>query len=308
LRRVQQRGLLIHALIEADGPLAIEEIAERCRIAREDALRILGDLVRENMVVEVESSPGGAGVQYSLGSRWIRDAERFAGASDPIARRAGRLTVDSPASIAFHEQMIHGYTPPPDKRFLAILQCCVRRPFSTSPSHASMRRAIAAATGWDPIKDFADCPVHVVVLASAIGPVPYELEDVYPANARAPGVKHLSPAVYDQVRPVLAERMAEYLIAHRDSYDRVAAFTEGRYGEVMGDARAIVTSRLGEEAAFPILPYTDGPQVIRMGRSTPRTYWQRYWIQLYAEIVDWLEPGARAGAEDRLRELGVTYE
>ncbi len=204
--------------------------------------------------------------------------------------------------MAFHDYVVNEYKPPRDKRFLVVLQCSVRRPFSSSPSHASMRRAIAAATGCDPSEDFEMCPVHVVVLASKIGPVPYELEDVYPANLRGGGVKHFNRDYYAHVKPILAERMAQYIIAHKDSYDRITTFTEGRYGEVMEEARKIAP------VDFLILPVADGPRIIQMGRSTPRKYWERYWIQLFLEIVSWLDADAQAGARARLDEMNVRYD
>ena len=128
--------------------------------------------------------------------------------------------------------MINEYRPPEDKGILVFLQCSVRRPFSSWPSHVSMRRAVSVATGHDPGADFVRCPVHAVVPASKVGPVPYELEDEYPANVRAGGVKHFRPEHYAQVKPVLAERMAQYIRAHGHNYDRIATFTQGRYGEV----------------------------------------------------------------------------
>jgi uncharacterized protein DUF5591 len=217
------------------------------------------------------------------------------------------LDVDSEPSRMFHEYVVNEYGPPRDKRFLVILQCSVRRPFSASPSHASMRRAISTATGCDPRTDRGTCPVHVVVLASKIGPVPYELEDIYPANARCGGVNRFRPERYTRVRPVLAERMADYIVAHRSRYERIATFTEGRYGEVMREARELVAARSGNSAAWPILPQPEGPRVRRMGQSVPRQYWARYWIQLYLEIVSWLEPDQRAQAKARLQGLQVDY-
>ena len=170
-----------------------------------------------------------------------------------------------------------------------------------------MRRAIRVATGHDPRKDFESCPVHVVVLASKIGPVPYELEDVHPANVRGGGVKHFETRRYDRVKPILAERMAEYILTPGDSYERITTFTEGRYAEVMQAAREIVVARRGEDAYFPVLPKIGGPRIVRMGESTPHTYWAQYWIQLYLEVVGWLEPDQQILAQARLKHLKVEY-
>ena len=84
---------------------------------------------------------------------------------------------------------------------------------------------------------------------------------------------------------------------------RLTTFTQGRYAEVMRDARDIVVERCGEPAGFPILPRMDGPRVVRMGQSRARQYWARYWIQLYLQIVGWLEPDQRTLAQARLEKL-----
>jgi hypothetical protein len=217
------------------------------------------------------------------------------------------LDVESEPSIAFCDYVLHEYQPPRDKRFLVFFQCSVRRPFSTAPSHAAMRRAIRMATGYDPSPRvaFESCPVHVVVLASKIGPVPYELEDLYPANVRGGGVKQFDWRRYERVKPILAERMAQYALAFQEHYERITTFTEGRYAEVMEAAREIAIEQGGNSLRFSILPKIDGTRIVRIGKSTPHQYWARYWIQLYLEIVNWLEPQQQQQAEARLAKLKV---
>jgi len=198
------------------------------------------------------------------------------------------------SSKRFHQFTIERYTPPPEKRYLVFLQCSVRRPFSTSPSHAGMRRAIEMAVGHDPAHDRVRCPVHVVVLASTIGPVPYEFEDAYPANVRAGGVKQMGVDEYTAAKPILAGRIAEYLNAHGPRYTHVAAFADGRYGDVLVDALALAG------VSSPIFPRPDGERVLRMGTRCPRPYWERFWIQLYREIVTWLPSREAEAAVRRL--------
>ena len=165
-----------------------------------------------------------------------------------------------------------------------------------------MRRAISCATGSDPAHDFARCPVHVVVLASEVGPAPYEFENVPPASISAGGVKHFGEERYLRAREVLADRMAAYLRAHRACYDQAASFTHGRYGEVLAEAQARAEWR------FPIFPAGRRPVVRRIGEATPRTYWQKYWVQLFFEVASWLSPTAQALAAARLEADAVVWE
>ncbi len=209
--------------------------------------------------------------------------------------------IESQAAQACYRYLVSQYRPPAGKRGLVFLQCSVRRPFSKSPSHGALRRAIALATGYDPRRQFGPCPVHVVVVSSTLGPVPYELEDLYPASIGRLGVKQFSDDRYAQVRPVLAERVAGYLRAHGGHYQHIVSFTHGRYGEILADARRAA------EASFPILPVEGGPAVPRRGDQPPRTYWQRHWIQLYLEIVSWLPAEEQARAEVRLQQAEVHY-
>jgi hypothetical protein len=302
---------VISALLQADGPLAADELAARCKLAERQVRPVLEELVRSGQVVCGKLAAGGPGTQYRWAARWAEHARAVAADSRQRLRGivpaeqvlpAHKLAIDCPPVVTFHRYIIDRYKPPADKRFLVFFQCSVRRPFSTSPSHGSMRRAVRTATGFDPAKDFARCPVHVVVLASRIGPVPYELEDVYPANVRSGGVKHFRPEHYARVAPILAARMAEYMTAHRGSYRRTACFCDGRYAEVMREARRIAGGD------FPIFPDKSGAKILDMDGSKPRTYWAKYWIQLYREIVSWLTAPARAAAAKRLDALKVTWE
>lgn len=248
-------------------------------------------------------------------------ADRAAEAADPriaAASRAIAAGLDGPdapqvqtdtlpnlhgeAAVRFCRYVVEEYRPPQTSAFLVVLQGSVRRPFSASPSHASMRRAIATATGFDPAADFERCPVHAVVLASYVGPVPYELEGVYPANVRAGGVKQMSPAAYDAARPVLVKRLADYLSTHGPAYRGAAAFAEGRYGEIVSEAAALA----GREVV--LLPRPDGAVLKRLGKSTPRKYWEKYWIQLYLQLREWLPAAQQKAADQRLQELGAGWD
>jgi len=302
------RHRLISALLQADRPMDLDSLCAHCRAAEGELLPVLKRLVRLGQVVEGPLLSDRQVILYRWGSYWEKEARaRAADSRKELAHAvspaellpAHRIEIEGESVLAFHHYIIKDYAPPKDKRFLVFFQCSVRRPFSRSPSHASMRRAIALATGADPAYDFETCPVHVVVLASRIGPVPYELEDVYPANVGGGGVKHFSLEHYQRVKPILARRMAEYITTHRKCYDRIATFTQSRYAEVMEEAREIA------RIDFPILPMAHGPAIKQMGSSKPRTYWAKYWIQLYREVVSWLDPPQQVQAEARLKKMGV---
>jgi predicted RNA-binding protein len=201
------------------------------------------------------------------------------------------------AVLDFHKYIITEYEPPPDKDMLAIFQCSVSRPFSKSPSHGSMRKAVRLATGKDPKADFEDCRCHVVVLSSVIGPVPYELETTYPADERGGGVKQMSPQDYHLARPLLAERMAAYLRRWHNRYKVITTFTHGRYGEVMRMARDLAGLH------FSVLPDPSGPR-LRGGNQ----YWTRDWIQVFFELLEAMTEEERAEAMARLAAEGVKVD
>jgi hypothetical protein len=300
------RYLVTAELLRAAVPLSLDSLVRSGAEPRAAVLGAIWDLMEEGLVAEVEPEAGGEGPRYVWRARWRGEGGRLMPPErhEPIGATRGPedVGIESETISAFHEFVIGRYSPPADKRYLALFQCSVRRPFSKSPSHASMRRAVRLATGFDPAKEFHECPVHVVVLASRIGPVPYELEDFHPANVRGGGVKHLARDVYAGVRPVLVRRMADYLSVHGPHYESAAAFGDSRYGEVMADAAATAGTPL------PIFPVEGGAVVKRIGTSTPRTYWQKAWIQLFLEIVSWFGPKERAAARERLAAAGVAYD
>lgn len=317
MEQSEVRYHVTRALLQAGGPLTLAELVSEAHVSEDDLGPVLHEMIRDRLIVEGELLPDRPGRQYCWADRWEdtvqqRDASvrrdlRIAIA--PVHRVTDiSLDVDSEPSVAFHDHVIQEYRPPADKRFLVVFQCSVRRPFSKSPSHAAMRRAIRVATGYDPRKDSEACPVHVVVLASKIGPVPYELEDVYPANVRGGGVKRYSPEHFERVKPILAQRMAQYVLTHGDCYEQVATFTQGRYAEVMQAAREIVSTKQSKHAQFSVLPDMGRARIVRVGESKPHAYWSRYWIQLYLTIVNWLGPDERKLAEARLAQMRVEYQ
>ena len=318
--RDELRYQIISALLQADGPLTLPELEAACRsemdtLDRALCLSVLQELVDHAQVVQGALVPNRTAPQYAWRARWESEAHSRASDVQQDLRYAletaervppDKLAVDSQPSTTFYRYVIGpDYTPPQNKRYLVFLQCSVRRPFSTAPSHAPLRRAIRVATGYDPRQDPA-CPVHVVVLASKVGPVPYELEDLYPANVRGGGVKHFGTEVYERVKPLLAERIARYILTYAQLYEQITSFTQDRYAEVLQLARDIAIGQGGP--SFSILPQADGPTVTRMNQSKPHQYWARYWIQLFLEIQGWLDPEQQRQAQARLAKLKVEYQ
>ena len=203
----------------------------------------------------------------------------------------------SPAALRMCERVLTEYEPPAWKDMLAIFQCSIRRPYSRSPSHGSMRKAIRLATGSDPWREFEQCRCHVVVLSSYIGPVPYELENVHPANVRGGGVRHMADEQYAAARPILARRMAAYLEQHHHRYRLMTTFTYGRYAEVIRDAQELAG------LDFPVLPEPDGLRV-----RDARQYWVKYWPQLFFELLEGMTKDECATAIARLEREGLQFE
>lgn len=310
MRPIELRHCLAALLLQAESPLPLADLASAAGVPAPELATALDALLEEGLVVRVPAAAEGQSPGYRWSARWREEGARSAAASvqDLAARQAALqrrygsgFDILDPPAVAFHEFVVGPYRPPAGQRWLVLLQCSVRRPFSASPSHASLRRAVALATGFDPGVDRGAGPAHVVVLASRLGPVPYDLEDVYPASVRSGGVKDFDEATYARYRPVLAARLAAYLAAHREHYLRVAAFGEGRYAEVMRDA-----SRQSG-TTFPLLPETGGLHLTRLGDSRPRKYWERYWIQLFVTLTDWLDAPARQRAAERLQALDPEY-
>jgi hypothetical protein len=273
-------------------------------------------LVAEGLVVAGRLLPDDLGPHYCWAARWKGQEERASreavrrvtdAQSGEAAPPGTPLSLSHPDVLAYNRFLLEEYTPPPTKRLLVLLQCSVRRPFSTSPSHAAFRRALKAATGFDPRTEAHQCPVHVVVLASRIGPVPYDLESTYPASVGGGGVKHFSPVEFAEALPVLARRMADYLCAHQGSYDHACAFGEGRYGEVLAAAKLSLRAAGHPLAPMPVFPWASGPHVRRLGDRTPLKYWDVFWIQLALEAMSWLTEDQQQAAHRRLVEMGVEY-
>jgi len=305
--RDEARHRVMMALLQADNPTGLQELGASVALPMARVSEAITSLVVDGLAVRGPLLPGARNLVW-WAARWERG---LLARTEAFVRRVGEVVGLEPAGVAgppdlcgpavsrYVDLLDAEYQPPEQARIVVFLQCSVRRPFSTSPSHASMKRAIEVATGMDARHAFAVSPVHVVVLASYVGPVPYELEGVYPANIRAGGVVSFGPEHYAEAKPILVDRMARYLDRFCRGLDGLATFTQGRYGDIMAEA--------GSAVGVPVrvLPEIDGDRVYRMGSSRPRKYWEQYWAQLVPPLVEWLGPEWRRGAADRLAALDV---
>ena len=252
--------------------------------------------------LEARSDFREAGFRFRHGQLRYRLRKRLAAEREAPGRRIVKpdeqkkedIHPTSKPVLDFYNYVITKYIPPADKDMLVFFQCSVSRPYSKSPSHASMRKAIRLATGKDPREEFEDCRCHVVVMSSVIGPVPYEMEDVYPADERGGGVKHMSPDEYRFAKPILAERLAAYLRRWQDRYRVITTFTHDRYGSVMESARKIAG------LDFPVLPDTRGIRT-----KGGNQYWTKFWVQVFLELLQGMTEDEQAQAWERFREEGA---
>ena len=281
--------------------LAIIEYAVRW--GQWEAVRVSHvDGVLAEKAEEVRRDFRAAGYRYRHGQLRYRLRKRLAAEREEPSRRIVRpgeqkkedIHPTSKPVLDFYNYVITKYIPPPDKDMLVFLQCSVSRPYSKSPSHGSMRKGIRIATGKDPKDDFDDCRCHVVVMSSVIGPVPYEMEDVYPADERGGGVKHMSPEDYRFAKPILAERMGAYIRRWHDRYKVITTFTHDRYGSVMESARKIA------DVDFPVFPDTRG---IRTAGGNQ--YWTKFWVQVFLELLKGMTEEEQAEAWERFKAEGA---
>jgi hypothetical protein len=278
---------IVTALLLARGPTTLAELAAAADCDAALAQETVDELRADGLVVVDDDAI--CWRAYTLTTR-----EEIAASSYDLRPH------DEPVAI-LQEYLATEYTPPPHARYLAVYQCSARRPFSSSPSHGSINHAIVAATGYHPKRHAAKCPVHVVVLAAKGGPIPYDLEGVFPACIRAEGLGQFSPEEYEEARATLAQYVARYLKAHAGHYDGIATFTSGRWADVMEAARSM------SDLDFPVLPRSDGPSLTRVGDTVPHTYWQKRWIQLALAIMGMMPEDERHAAEARLRDMGAEW-
>jgi archaeosine synthase len=203
----REGDLSLHNRLSLNGELALiayhirqgtlrELVEGRCRLFA-DHVAVMRLLDQEGRIME-------------LATPVARAAQLAAPATDSLMRAEIRR---------FAERVIHRYHPPRTD-VAVLLPCSARKPYSLSRSHHLLRGAICGRG-------------HEVILTSPLGPVPRDLELVYPA------------AHYDipvtgywdrEERGVIGGLLAEYLTSH--GYQRVIAHLDGGAGEVAEEVAA----------------------------------------------------------------------
>ncbi len=119
------------------------------------------------------------------------------------------VTVQSiyrPDIIRWRERILNRYNKPKYAKYLLLLPCSARKPYSESRSHKLMRRYIKST-------------MHEVILTSPLGLVPRELERFYPA------MNYDIPVVgiwYEEEKKMIKEILGKYL--NKFEYDKIISF------------------------------------------------------------------------------------
>lgn len=152
-------------------------------------------------------------------------------ASEGVLPYGVEASYHRPEMERYRRRFLERYLPPPTKRVLLVVPCSYTKPYSNSPTH----RAIARAIGGAP--DLGS--VHTLSLTSPLGVVPRELENFYPArnydipvtgrwteeerNWVLEGVGHvLSRGRYERIIFHLPEAEFEWLKARYPAGDQTA--------------------------------------------------------------------------------------
>ncbi len=138
-----------------------------------------------------------------------------------------------PITETFVKYVLDSHIPSPKKRFLLILCCSYKKPYSLSPSHLSLYRPLTYLFVGRDIKD-KKCPIDVLAVSGMIGPVPLELEEYSPAPNYDFSLNAISNvAGATDLFHLLAQRISTYL-------NRVLGFYEKAYSIVSNTYKTVL--------------------------------------------------------------------
>ncbi len=125
-----------------------------------------------------------------------------------------------PEVVRWHRRIKERYTPPQAVKLTAVLPCSARKPYSKSKSHMLFQKHIRNGA-----KEKIAL-VHELILTSPLGPVPRELESVYPAaHYDVPVTGHWS----SEEKEIAVELLSDYM---KKAGTKMLAHVDGAYRDI----------------------------------------------------------------------------
>ena len=126
---------------------------------------------------------------------------------------------------------------PKKKKILLFVQCSKIKPYSNSPSHKYIRKAITELTGFDPYDFPEKNPIQIIVISSLIGPVPYENESDYIPSHYNLSVNRIAKEQFREIEPILVNRISNFLLKIKDNYQDIIFFVKNNYRTICEKVR-----------------------------------------------------------------------
>ncbi len=128
----------------------------------------------------------------------------------------------------YFESILKNFVPI-KKKILLFVQCSKIKPYSNSPSHKYIRKAITELTGFDPYDFPEKNPIQIIVISSLIGPVPYENESDYIPSHYNLSVNKINREQFKEIEPILIGRISKFLLKIKNNYEDIIFFVKNNY-------------------------------------------------------------------------------
>ena len=136
----------------------------------------------------------------------------------------------------YFESILENFIPI-KKKILLFVQCSKIKPYSNSPSHKYIRKAITELTGFDPYDFPEKNPIQIIVISSLIGPVPYENESDYIPSHYNLSVNKITRDQFKEIEPILVDRISNFLLKIKDNYEDIIFFVKNNYRTICEKVR-----------------------------------------------------------------------
>ncbi len=164
---------------------------------KENRLRELVEGIPDNKSQEI--------LRY-LDLKYQEKQEMFYPSYIPSLNAVSLLSLHRPDIVRWQKRLKERYKKPGYGKYLLLIPCSARKPYSESKSHKTMKR-------------YTKSTMHEVILTSPLGIVPRELEMIYPAkNYDIPVIGHW----YEEEKKMLREMLSWYL--EKFSYEAVISY------------------------------------------------------------------------------------